>query len=104
LFEELEDQGDVMQLAKSQASHEELEVHDEDWWIRVLWTFVAVVCGLMSIGLWKCCSWVQKLCCSRRRLRSAATQSQTTYSSVRGAKTGRFEVVPESSQGVWWND
>jgi hypothetical protein len=104
LSEELEDQGDVLQLAKSQASHEELEVHDEDWWIRVLWTLVAVVCGLTLIGLWKFCSWMQKLCCSRRRLRTAATQSQTTYSSVRGVKTGRFEVVPESSQGVWWND
>ena len=91
------------ELVERQPYHDELADHGQGWWIRVLWTCIAVVGGLTLLGFGKFCSCMKQMCCTRRQ-HHASTQSQTTYSSVRRATTGIFEVVPEALQGVWWND
>ena len=57
------------------------------------YTFFVILCGFV-LGHFNLAT-VQAFCCRRRvATRTVATQSQTTYA-------GRFNVLPESQQGVF---
>ena len=46
--------------------------------------------------------WCRARCCVRRRMRrSMATQSQTTYTELRGNVNPRFQPLPEHQAGAW---
>ena len=60
-------------------------------------------CARLALCVVGVCALVERFICHKRRkaaTRTVATQSQCTYTSVRGVKEPRFQIVSADEQGV----